>query len=159
MDVFDFLGHCRAAWLMKEQIARRIAKQEKITIPELSALYYINELTVSIAVAYLAWRREISVVGLNNEGRILSAQYSSPKHLEDAAAEKKRILKLVRAALPETEFNIPGLAFQLKENEYAVLEAIDSLCNSGEVSDTGRSVQASDGSNLFYQIYVKTKPD
>ncbi len=165
MNLLELLIKCRQAWLVKKYVALMITDQKKTTIPALSKLLDMDSLTVSLAVAYLLYTKEVSVASFievrkNNEEKLLP-EYSSRKYLLDKEErlkdEKKRVLERVRQALPEGEFTITALARELKEDEYAVLEAIADLSNLGEVADTGRSVRAADGSNLFYPLCVKSK--
>ncbi len=162
MNLFGFLTHCRMAWLIKQWITSKITEQEKITVSELAKLYHLDLFETSIAVAYLLNCGEIAVVGFKAEEETLSAQYSSREYLrnveERLRAEQERVLRRVREGLPEMPFTIPELARQLQEDEYSVmLNGIAPLIESGEVIPTGQSVRASDGSNIFYPTYVKSK--
>ena len=165
MNLLEFLIKCRQAWLVKKYVALMITDQKKTTIPALSKLLDMDNLTVSLAVTYLLYTKEISIASFietkkSNKEELLP-EYSSREYLlnkeERLKAEKKRVLERVRQALPEEEFTITALARELKEDEYAVLEAIADLSVLGEVADTGRSVRASDNSNVFFPIYVKSK--
>jgi hypothetical protein len=157
MKLVEFASCCHQAWYSKERIAKTIAQQGRIKIPLLSKLLNLDELTVSIAIAYLTCSGEISIVGYTSAGKKseqIYAEFSSCKY----SLDKDKLLERVKRELPDKAFTIPGLAHMLEENQYAILNAIAVLTETGEVIDTNQSVQASDGSNTFYPLYVKSKP-
>ncbi|MCX6758703.1 MAG: hypothetical protein NTX14_03280, partial [Candidatus Nealsonbacteria bacterium] len=61
MNLLEFLIKCRQAWLVKKYVALMITDQKKTTIPALSKLLDMDSLTVSLAVAYLLYTKEVSV--------------------------------------------------------------------------------------------------
>jgi hypothetical protein len=157
MKLVEFAACCHQAWYSKERIAKTITQQGRIKIPQLSKLLNLNELTVSLAVAYLTCNGEISIVGYTSarkKSEQIYPEFSSRKYLLD----EDKLLERVKRELPGKAFTIPGLARMLEEDQYAILNAIAVLTETGEVIDTGRAVQASDGSNTFYPLYVKSKP-
>lgn len=160
MNFAEFLIHCHRAWASKEQAAKTIAEQEKISIPLLSGLLDLDELTATLAVAYLTWCGEVSVVGLSGGDKI-SPEFSSRRYLLDKEnrlkAERKRVMERVRSELTEEYITIPALARKLGEKEDAVTQALADLAESGEEIETGRSIQATDGSNAFFPTYAKPK--